>query len=165
MRLELLAAGPPLAERPRGRRFGTLVHNILRDLPLGGAASAAAGPAAAEALARLHGRLLGAPSAEVAAAPVLVAALLAHPLFERAGRALEVRREVPFTLRLEGDFLVEGVIDLLFEDEEGITVIDFKTDRPEGETLAAYLRQLAWYVAAAERLLGRPARGVLLAAG
>ncbi len=158
MRLELLVGG---GERPRGRRFGSLVHAILRDLPLG----PEAGRATLEGLARLHGRQLAATGAEVAAAPALVAAVLAHPLMERAGQASRVRREVPFTLRLPGDFLVEGVIDLLFEDEDGVTVVDFKTDRPEGETLETYLRQLAWYVAAAENLLGRPARGVLLAAG
>ena len=71
---------------------------------------------------------------------------------------------MPFTLRLEGDYLVEGVIDLLFEDEDGLTVLDFKTDSPEGERLETYLRQLSWYVFAAERLLERPARGILLAA-
>ena len=163
VRLELLA-GPPAAlspDRPRGRRFGALVHQVLRDLPLDQPFDAAA----AEALARLHGRVLGAPQGEVAAAPALVEALQAHPLFGRVRRAKKVRREVPFALRLPGDFLIEGVIDLLFEDQDGITVIDFKTDRPEGEALGAYLRQLGWYVYAAERLLGRPARGVLLAAG
>jgi ATP-dependent helicase/nuclease subunit A len=161
VRLELLAATPVGPARPRGRRFGALVHQVLRDLPL----DRPFDPAAAESLARLHGRGLGAPQDEVAAAPALARALLGHPLFARVRAAAKVRREVPFTLRLPGDFLVEGVIDLLFEDREGLTVIDFKTDRPEGEALDAYLRQLGWYVAAAERLLGRPARGVLLAAG
>jgi len=154
VRLELVTG--LAAERPHGRRFGTLVHHILRDLPLDKADTVAA-------LARLHGRALGAPAAEVAAAPDFVTALLGHALFERVRRAKKVRREVPFTLRLEGDYFVEGVIDLLFEDEEGQTLIDFKTDRPQGEVLAAYLQQLSWYVWAAERLLGGPSRGILLA--
>ena len=151
--------------RPHGRRFGSLVHHILRDLELGASRSTDAGEAdPLPALARLHGRQLAAPTTEVTAAITLIRRWLLHPLFERVRRAQKVRREVPFTLRLEGDYLVEGVIDLLFEDEDGLTVLDFKTDSPEGERLETYLRQLSWYVFAAERLLERPARGILLAA-
>lgn len=167
VRLETLAGLPAALAggRPHGRRFGTLVHHILRDLPFAAEEGSPDLSPEARALARLHGRALGAPEAERAAAADLVGALLDHPLLAAAQNADKVRREVPFTLRLDGDFLVEGVIDLLFEDRDGITVIDFKTDRPAGEILETYLRQLAWYVLAAERLLGRPARGVLLAAG
>lgn len=163
VRLEVVAGdGEP---RPHGRRFGSLVHHILRDLDLGASRSPEAGePDPLPALARLHGRQLAAPTFEVTAAVALIRRWLLHPLFERVRQAHKVRREVPFTLRLEGDYLIEGVIDLLFEDEEGLTVLDFKTDAPEGERLEAYLRQLSWYVFAAERLLERPARGILLAA-
>lgn len=156
--VEVVSGG---AARPRGRRFGSLVHHILRDVDLG--AGLGDESDRLPALARLHGRQLAAPAAEVEAAPILIRRWLEHPLFERVRQARRVRREVPFTLRLDGDYLVEGVIDLLFEDDEGWTLLDFKTDLPAGERLEAYQRQLAWYVHAAERLLGRPARGILLA--
>ncbi|MDR2514832.1 MAG: UvrD-helicase domain-containing protein [Christensenellaceae bacterium] len=44
-------------------------------------------------------------------------------------KARAVYREQPFVLRLEEGRLAQGVIDLFFEDEEGVVLIDYKTDR------------------------------------
>jgi len=39
-----------------------------------------------------------------------------------------LRFEVPISTRDENNGLVEGVIDLAFEERSGWTIIDFKTD-------------------------------------
>jgi ATP-dependent helicase/nuclease subunit A len=151
--------------RPRGRRFGTLLHLLFRDVPhLPHADPPAFDRDALPGLARLHGRLLGAPAAEVAAAVAAVAAALDSSLLRAAAAADELSREAPFTLRLDGDYLVEGIVDLAFRQGDAWTVVDFKTDDPDADPalLEQYRIQLAWYVAALESLHGQNARGVLL---
>lgn len=56
--------------------------------------------------------------------------------------------------------LLEGFVDLVFEDDDGLVVVDYKTDRIAGpETLHAaaayYAPQVAAYAAALERSCGR----------
>jgi ATP-dependent exoDNAse (exonuclease V) beta subunit len=58
--------------------------------------------------------------------------------------------------------LLEGVVDLAFETTSGMTVIDFKTDRAEGDVLARYQRQVALYAEAIAQATGKAARPVLL---
>ncbi len=164
----LLAARPQ--ERPSGRRFGTLVHTVLRDLPslLG---SLAVGDVPVDAppvigdLTRFHARLLGAPADEVKAAIAAVEGALGHELVQRAAASAEVHRELPFLLRPEPRFAIEGILDMAFREAgtEGWTIVDFKTD-DDVEHLAEHYRvQMAWYVSAVEQLLGGPVRAVLLA--
>ena len=55
-------------------------------------------------------------------------------------KATVIRREVPFTLAVpaseayshwrgeEETVLVQGVIDCIFEDEDGLVLLDYKTD-------------------------------------
>ena len=157
------------AGRPSGRRFGTLVHTVLRDVPFGPEDGSPSELVAG--LVRLHARALGATGAEVEAATGTVLTALAHPLLKRVAGAATVHRELPFQLRLEGGFLVEGTIDLAFREDGRWTVVDFKTDAPGIEggdggnadpRYEAYRRQLAWYVHAVAELTGEPAAGVLL---
>ncbi|MEM8930791.1 MAG: UvrD-helicase domain-containing protein [Acidobacteriota bacterium] len=154
--------------RPSGRRFGTLVHTLLRDAPLVGAASDDREiTSTVDGLARLHGRLLSATDDEIDAASAAVAATLEHPLLRRASElAAEdpdaVLREWPFALELDGGFRLEGVFDLAILDGETWTVIDFKTDADLDRVADTYRRQVAWYAHALSVLDGRPARAVLL---
>jgi ATP-dependent exoDNAse (exonuclease V) beta subunit len=121
-------------------------------------------PAALEALVATHGRIVGADAAEVAGAVSVVGAVLRHSLVdaarsaEREGRC---HRELPVTM-LDGDLLLEGVADLAFEHGGVMTVVDFKTDRPEPETLERYARQVRTYAAAIQRATGKAVRPVLL---
>jgi ATP-dependent exoDNAse (exonuclease V) beta subunit len=143
--------------RPRGPRFGTLVHAVL----------AAVGPsaerAAVEAAATLEARLLGAVAEEQASAVETVLRALAHPLLLRAARAAACRWESPVAVRLDDGTLVEGVVDAAFlEAGRGWTVIDFKTDVELAGRLEEYRRQVALYVAAIARATGEPVHGVLL---
>jgi len=145
------------SDRPKGRRFGILLHAILRDLDLRGELQGAAGQIAAAA--RVHARLLDAPAEEGDAAAVAVAAAWSHPLLVRARAAQPCHRELPIHLRLEDGRLLEGVIDLAFVEQDRWVVVDFKSD--SGNT-ARYERQLQWYLYALRRLTGRESTGYLL---
>ena len=81
--------------------------------------------------------MLGAPAEEVEAATAAVTAALAHPLMARARdawRASRCRRETPMVWRQPDGSLVEGVLDLAFEDAGGWTVVDL--DRRGGRRRA-----------------------------
>ena len=78
---------------------------------------------------------------------------------DAAGRC---RREVPVTLARAGDELVDGVVDLAFEEDLGWTVVDFKTDRELDPGLEVYRRQLALYAAAVSAATGRDTTALLV---
>jgi ATP-dependent exoDNAse (exonuclease V) beta subunit len=77
----------------------------------------------ARALAPKFG--LDADAADRAAASV--ARVLASTVMERARKSPRVWRELPFWLP-EADELVEGIVDLVFEEEGQLVVVDYKTD-------------------------------------
>jgi len=135
--------------RPKGRRFGTLVHAVLATTPLD------ADPETLTSLARLEARILGAPDEEVTAAATLAAQVLAHPLLASA-RAADAegkcRREIPVTSTLEDGRLLEGVVDLAWENEGTWTVVDFKTDEDPSWEVDTHRRQLAMYAGSIESL-------------
>ena len=144
--------------RPGGKRFGTLVHASLSVVALD------ADVATVDAVTQTQGRIVSASAEEVASAAAAVRAVLAHPLIadarraQRAGRCL---RETPVAIVVDRE-LVEGVVDFAYEDDEGMTVIDFKTDRAEGDAVSQYRRQVGLYARAVTRATGRPARAVLM---
>ena len=144
------------ADRPRGARFGTLVHEMLATLPIDATKKDIAG------VAELCGRMLAAPPAEVSAATLAVTKTLAHPLLVRAKKSERMFRETPLALQLEDGSLVEGACDLAFVDAEGLCVIDYKTDADIAGRRDDYERQLRLYAAALARETGKPATGVLL---
>ena len=151
------ARGP---DRPGGARFGELVHALLATAPLDAAR------AQIDDLAAVRGRMLSAPAEEVAAACDTVARVLAHDLIGRARAAAArgaYRRETPVTCTLDDGTLVEGIVDLAFEEDAGWTVVDYKTDREiaaSGEE--RYCRQIALYATAIAQATGAPASGVLV---
>jgi ATP-dependent exoDNAse (exonuclease V) beta subunit len=142
--------------RPHGARFGTLVHAMLATVDLAATADDVAD------VATVEGRLVGATPEEVTAATACVTAALAHPLVRRAAGAARLERETPLAMVLDDGTLVEGVVDAAFEDGDGWTVVDFKTDVELAGRLAEYRRQVALYASAIARATGKPARGVLL---
>ncbi len=68
-------------------------------------------------------------------------------------------RETPFTLSDEHGMLIQGVIDAWFEEEDGIVLVDFKTDalgdRGVVSLAEKYAVQLDWYARALEKLTGK----------
>jgi ATP-dependent helicase/nuclease subunit A len=157
VRIETVS-GPAL--RPGGARFGALVHALLSDV-----APLAEADTRLPQLAELHGRLLGATREETAAATGAVAEALAHPVLRAAARAATAGRcyrEAPVTLRLEDGSMLEGVVDLAFDDGSEFVVVDFKTDRELDGALERYRRQVQIYAAAIGEATGKPARAVLM---
>jgi ATP-dependent exoDNAse (exonuclease V) beta subunit len=114
---------PPPVDAPvggPGREFGRLVHRILEWIPLD-----ASGRAEAMALALAPRFGLDDDAAREAADQVI--RTLAHPILERARRADRCWRELPLWLP-EGDELVEGVVDMVFQEVRGLVIVDYKTD-------------------------------------
>jgi len=158
--------------RPHGKRFGTLVHAVLSVVPLNSDRDGIG------EVARLQGRILGATEEEVAAAVATVHSALCHPLMRRASVAAssgQCRREVPVALKLDDGVIVEGVVDLAFQEqrpgqEQGQTagagspwvVIDYKTDFEVKGRLEEYRNQVSLYALAIARATGLETRAVLL---
>jgi ATP-dependent helicase/nuclease subunit A len=148
-------------DRPRGRRFGSLVHVILADVPLD------AEEPLVSRLAQTKAHLLGATGEEAQAASRAVSKVLAHPVFERARACMpQVRRETPVVVARPDGSLVEGALDLAFRELRGgqavWQVVDYKTDGDISGNLAEYERQLRIYMDAVAAATGEQVSGLLL---
>jgi ATP-dependent helicase/nuclease subunit A len=148
---------PALSREPGalgGRDFGALVHKLLEWTPLDGAEGL---PAVARALA---------PAYSLDAEAALRAAeaaqrVLGLPVLARARAAARVFRELPLWFP-EGEHLVEGVIDLVFEEDGALVVVDYKTDHiTEAQALdqaAHHAAQLQLYGRGLAQATGLPVR-------
>jgi ATP-dependent exoDNAse (exonuclease V) beta subunit len=146
--------------RPGGTRFGSLVHALLADVPLG-----KEGVAALDRLADAHGRILGATREEVDTARSVVAEVLSHPVLQAAEQAAReglCYREMPITYRLPSGVLVEGYVDLAFRQGSSMVVVDFKTDRELDGALEQYRKQVSLYGSAIGQTAGLPTKIVLM---
>ncbi len=107
--------------------------------------------------------------------PAKLMAFFTSPLGKRALAAENLRREFKFSVLLpagqvygrgEGEVLLQGVIDLFFEEPDGIVLVDFKSDRVTKATRAArageYEGQLSAYAEALTRITGKPIKEKLL---
>lgn len=127
--------------------------------------------AAAENLADEINRLteLSFLSAEEAAAVNLdeIERFLKSDLLCRMENCKALHRELRFLSEIsqkpeypEEKTVVQGIIDCVIEEEDGITVVDFKTDRvkTEQELIDRYAKQLDLYALACERMFGKRVR-------
>ncbi len=130
-----------------------------------------------EELQRLAAQELITPQQGEAVDPERLFAFFSSPLGREVLAAPTLRREFKFSILVdaadyypqagEGEqVLLQGVVDCFFETLEGITVVDFKTDRVSRDTMAAraeeYRPQLAAYARALAEVTGKPvARQVL----
>jgi ATP-dependent helicase/nuclease subunit A len=152
------AAGEP---RPRGRRFGGLVHAVLEIVDLG------ATPSQVEHAARTAGHGLGATEDEVAASATAVKAALEHPILVSARAAgAACRREAPLLARQDDGSVLEGVLDLAYREttERGArwVVVDYKTDADLKGNEPKYRAQVRKYARMLEKATGEPASGIIL---
>jgi ATP-dependent exoDNAse (exonuclease V) beta subunit len=160
----------PPADRARAPAWvvGQLVHGALADwLFPGGEGGNYTAWAAAEA--RGYGIT---DDREVRDAVRRASAMLARfqgtALYARMEAATVCWREVPYSVIEAGERLEVGVIDALFREAEGWTLVEFKTDWVPGpealeKTLAEvdYVQQVGRYLDAGEQLLGARPRPVL----
>ena len=88
-----------------------------------------------------------------------------------AARAGRLYREQPFVMAVDAreiypedrsgeKILVQGIIDVYFEEADGLTVLDYKTDRVKtvDELKKKYHAQLDYYAEALEKLTGKPVK-------
>ena len=105
----------------------------------------------------------------------LLQAFLDSDLMKKIRASLEYRREVRFVCPVpvsyysgnpgdEGEMLMQGSIDLLYETEEGYVIVDFKSDRVTEEKALTdrYSRQLNLYAAAVRSLYDKPVLGCVI---
>jgi ATP-dependent helicase/nuclease subunit A len=142
-----------------GRDFGSLVHQILEWVPLDDESPERSGRvrAMADAIAPSYG--LDAAAAARAAAQV--ERVLGLPLLSRARSAHHLWRELPLWFP-DGAYLVEGKVDLVFEEDGQLVVVDYKSDAIADEQALAqaahHAPQLQLYGRGLTQALGLPVR-------
>ena len=100
----------------------------------------------------------------------ILAAFWRSSLGRRMAASPVLHREYPFTVLLAGGplpeieggerFLIQGVIDCLFREDDGWVLVDYKSDRLEQDDdfKERYAVQLALYKQAVEQITGIPVR-------
>ena len=170
-------APPPRFDRPRfaseklgltQAQKGTALHLVMQYINFDRCDSKAH---VAEEIGRLVDGAFLPPQQGEAVDPAKIRAFFASPLGRELLESPTLRREFKFSVLAparryypqagEGEqVLLQGVVDCYFETLEGITVVDFKTDRVHGEALETraveYRPQLAAYADALSEITGRP---------
>lgn len=149
--------------------YGIMIHTVMQHINLTGELSAAA---IADQANSLELRQILLPGQAAAVDSQLIADFFASGLGERLSKSCQVWREMPFSLMLPAEkffaeltgcgeqIFVQGVIDCLFAEEDGLVLLDYKTDRAASadELAAKYAVQLSMYALAVERILGKPVK-------
>ena len=160
-----------LGERPlSAAQRGTAMHLLMQYLDLNG-------PDPEEQAASLTARHLLTPEQAASLDLEQVRRFLASPLAQRIRRAEQVYREYRFSLLLpaalydpaaepEDELMLQGVVDCAFRTEQGLVIVDFKTDRIRPEEAPAraelYRPQLTAYSQALSRVLETPVAEMVL---
>ena len=151
-----------------GTSIGSAVHAVLQHVDL-------ADPAGGELadLARWQVAVEGLPADAAGLVEAKARAAVASPLVRRAVASGHVHRELHVAAPmaavvgeaggadLGGVDLVEGFVDLCFDDRDGLVVVDYKTDEVPSDAavadaLARYAPQGAAYALLLEAATGRP---------
>ncbi len=147
-----------------GTEYGTLMHSVMQHLDFAG---------------DLSDKGIKLQLDEMAQNEIIAAEHTAHvnrrsiqsfiysPLGERMRSSNKVRREMQFSRMLDADrfytdaqpgskIFIQGVIDLLFNETDGIVLVDYKTDNcNEDEAVKKYKIQIDLYSEAVEAILNR----------
>lgn len=175
--------GPAPFHRPRfaqerlgltAAQRGTAVHTAIQGIRMEETASA---PSVAQALDRLTREGYLTPQEAQAVSPAMLADFFSGELGRKMRESESLRREFPFSLLAPAErffsqgtqgetVLLQGVIDCWWEESDGLTLLDFKTDRvpaPYAEERAEkYRGQMEIYAWALEELTGKPVRREIL---
>ena len=147
---------PPWNKGRYGTAIGRAVHGVLQTVDLATGAGLADAVAAqtlaegvieyAELVAQLARSALDAP---------LVARAAVRPFWRETYVGTTV-----------GDQVVEGIVDLLYRDDDGLVIVDYKTDAVPASALPArvefYRPQMAVYAMAVEAAVGEPVQRCVL---
>ena len=168
---------PPRFDRPRfasermgliPAQKGTALHLVMQYIDFARCDSV---EQVAEEIGRLVEQAFLSPEQGAAVEAAKVYSFFASPLGRAALAAPSLRREFKFSILAparryypqagEGEqVLLQGVVDCYFETEDGLTVVDFKTDRVRGEALLRraeeYRPQLEAYAQALGEITGKP---------
>jgi ATP-dependent exoDNAse (exonuclease V) beta subunit len=112
-------------------------------------------------VAATQARIINASADEIQAASAVVSAVLRHDLMTRVRASALVKRETPVSWLQKDGTLIEGVLDLAFDEADRTIVVDFKTDHELAAGEMRYRTQLHQYVTAVSRATGRSAAGIL----
>ena len=154
---------------------GTITHLIMQHIDLNVDITI---ESIQQLIASLIQRELLTAEQQVAIEPQIIVDFFQTEIGQRMRKAENVRREVPFMMSLpaniaypdwqegEEEVLVQGVIDCLFEDEQGLVLVDYKTDAITGRfqngfegakpiLIDRYQTQLQLYTRAVEGILNK----------
>lgn len=174
---------PVLSRKPRfmeekkglsGAEKGTAVHAVMQHLNLNNISLEAIKDKICEM--RVRELLTEEQASSVNAEKIL--RFFSSEIGERMLKAKDtVKREVPFSIKLKSTEvdkslpeeiygsemqLLQGVIDCYFEEEEGILLLDYKTDYATEENMEEikqrYKKQIYYYDLALNRILGNPSK-------
>jgi ATP-dependent helicase/nuclease subunit A len=141
----------PIEKRPRfmerkgltGAEHGTAVHMVMQHVNMKNPVTK---ESVQELLAEMVNRELLTYEQAESIVPEEIVAFFETELGQRLQQAENVEREVPFTMMMSANkayaswdapydesVLVQGVIDCMMEEEDGIILIDFKTDTITGK--------------------------------
>jgi ATP-dependent helicase/nuclease subunit A len=151
---------------------GTAYHAVMQHVPLIAGLSRETVERTADNMVE---RQLLTPEQKNSVDSSVIASFFMGDLGQRVLGAEYVRREVPFSYGLaagevypEADestkqetVLVQGVIDCLFQESDGLVLLDFKTDAVKGQVERAaerYRLQLELYAKAIEHIWGQPVK-------
>ena len=150
------ASVEPWRKGRAGTSVGRAVHAVLQAVDLSG------GPDIADR-ARAQALAEGIPSREDDVLGLCRAALESE-VVKRAVSSGRLWREVPVAVATGGGSL-HGFIDLLFEEEDGLVVVDYKTDYVSGqetsEAVGRYRLQGGAYAHAVQLLTGKAVKEVV----
>lgn len=95
----------------------------------------------------------------------MVRKAIGSPILQRAVESANYEKEVPFAYKDNGT-IFEGVMDVVFKEEDGLVVLDFKTDLVEKNELNLkiehYQPQVKVYSDAIKTIFGQPPKEVIL---
>jgi ATP-dependent helicase/nuclease subunit A len=152
---------------------GTAFHLVMQHLPLKEGISA---DDIAELLESLVEKRILSPEQRVGIDDGIVEAFCRTSLYGRLRSASRVWREIPFTYGMEASavypdvddplagetVIIQGVIDCLFAEGDGLVLVDYKTDVLQGKSAAEAAEnhrfQVGKYSEAVQKILGLPVK-------
>ncbi len=149
-----------------GAERGIAAHKALSGLPLDalrGKTGRALIDEVKKGLDALAARDILTPEEHKAADARAIAGFFESPLGVRVLSAPRAEREWSFTLKTEGNFLLQGVIDCCLMENDAWVLLDYKTDPDDRDGLMLkYRDQMRWYMRAMREITGLPVKEAFL---